>query len=130
MFSRNRAEEPAERPVLERGYLSRLAESLGSAETGELLSDGMLELSDRLARLRQESAKSNGQGLHELVHNIAGVAGHMGLTAMSAAAADAQRSLREDQRDRTGIEAVLSLQDSSMNALRDYCLTLMPKAED
>lgn len=85
----------AEPPLLDTGYLDRLEMHLGEAALTELIADGMLELSDRLDRVAVGAAGGDGDAVAHLCHDIASVAGHLGLSRLSAAAIDLNRVLRE-----------------------------------
>lgn len=89
-----RAPEP-ERPILDTGYLARLAGHVGKVVLGELMADGMIELTDRLARLAELAAKGDLDGVARLGHDLVGMAGHLGLSRLSAAAAEMNRAARD-----------------------------------
>ena len=88
-----RTPEP-ERPILDPGYLSRLAGHVGSVVLAELMSDGMIELTDRLTRLDELAAEGDLDGIARLGHDLVGMAGHLGLTRLSALAAEMNRAAR------------------------------------
>jgi len=92
MFERQTAER--EGPVLDAAYLARLAGHLGATVTAELLADGMIELTDRLARLDRLAGAGDLEGLARLGHDLVGMGGHLGLTRLSAAAAGLNRAAR------------------------------------
>ena len=92
-WSRNKVEEPP--LVLDETYLARLARHLGDTVLREILSDGLLELSDRLTTLDGLIAEGESEPTRKLVHDITGMVGHLGLARLSRAAADTERTLRE-----------------------------------
>jgi len=83
------------RPVLDASYLTRLAGHLGEAELNEILADGLIELTDRLARVAEMASVGDPGGLARLGHDLVGMAGHLGLTRLSAAAAELNRAARD-----------------------------------
>jgi HPt (histidine-containing phosphotransfer) domain-containing protein len=115
--------EAAGPPILDEGYLERLASHIGMEEARELLADGMLELSDRLDRLAQLASDRDVEGLLTLTHDIAGAAGHMGLSAMSHEAVEANRTLREGTGgDPSSVVSRLArCRDPSIDALGRFC---------
>jgi HPt (histidine-containing phosphotransfer) domain-containing protein len=86
--------ETPEPPVLDDGYLDRLAKHIGPAQVRELLADGLLELTDRLDRLREQAAREEIEEIGKLCHDIAGAAGHLGLSRLSHAAVEGCRLSR------------------------------------
>lgn len=116
--------QPEKTPViLDHGYLQRLSKHIGEREARELLADGMLDLTDRLAMLHQSGEGGDLKRVAGLVHEIAGAAGHQGLTAMSHAAFEAARLIREEPDIDAGFLAcmVLQHQDASLAALSEFC---------
>lgn len=109
--------------VLDHGYLQRLSKHIGEHETRELLADGMLDLTDRLAALHKLGEAQNLKGVADLMHEIAGAAGHQGLTAMSHAAFEASRVIREQPNVNAADMAalVLQYQEASISALAQFC---------
>lgn len=89
--SRDAIEEPS---VLNETYLATLAKMMGDDALRELLSDGMLELDDRLGRVGDLVAAQDRDALRKLVHDICGMTGNLGMTMLCKAAADAERDLR------------------------------------
>ncbi len=81
-------------PALDAAYLARLGVLLGDAALAEMLEDGLLELADRLSRLSDLRAAGDRDGLARLGHDLVGMAGHLGLAALSAAAAEMNRAAR------------------------------------
>jgi len=116
--------------ILDYGYLQRLSKHIGERETRELLADGMLDLTDRLDRLKKLGEDGNLKGIADLVHEIAGAAGHQGLTAMSHAAFEAARIAREQPNaDPVAVAAlVLEHRDTSLVAISQFC-NETPQAE-
>lgn len=110
-------------PILDEAYLERLAIHIGVDEARELLADGMLELSDRLDRLTALAAARDTEGLLLLTHDIAGAAGHLGLSAMSREAAAANRALREGTGGDTSqaIASLVNCRGPSVDALGRFC---------
>ncbi len=99
-----RAHEP-EKPTLDTEYLARLSGHLGASVLAELLADGLIELTDRLARLDELAAAGDLDGIARLGHDLVGMAGHLGLTRLSAAAAEMNRAAREGAAGQAGPEA-------------------------
>jgi HPt (histidine-containing phosphotransfer) domain-containing protein len=89
-----KAPEP-EQPMLDTGYLARLAGHVGTTVLAELMADGLIELTDRLARLAELAAAGDLDGIARLGHDLVGMAGHLGLARLSAAAAEMNRAARE-----------------------------------
>jgi len=122
------------RPVLDVEYLCRLEAHLGEAVVAELLFDGLMELSDRLDRLTRLAESGDHEALGHLGHDLIATAGHLGLSALSIAAADMQRRLREpagprgqgpDARNLEIIAApVRHLTEPSLNALTHHLSSL------
>ena len=119
-FSARDADTPV---ILDLGYLQRLTKHIGQRETQELLADGMLDLTDRLDRLRHFGQEGDVKAVASLAHEIAGAAGHQGLTAMAHAAFDVARLVREKPNTQASDLAALILtwQDPSIEALAEYC---------
>jgi HPt (histidine-containing phosphotransfer) domain-containing protein len=93
MFERRTPE--LEKPTLDTGYLARLGGHLGASVMAELLADGLIELTDRLTRLEELAAVGDLDGIARLGHDLVGMAGHLGLSRLSAAAAEMNRAARE-----------------------------------
>jgi HPt (histidine-containing phosphotransfer) domain-containing protein len=93
MFER-KCPEP-ERPVLDRAYLARLGGHVGTTVLAELLADGLIELTDRLARLRELTEAGDLDGIARLGHDLVGMGGHLGLARLSVAAAEMNRAARD-----------------------------------
>lgn len=107
-------------PILDTAFLERLQKHIGRDATRELLADGMIELSDKIDRL-----SSGGADLPDvagLTHDISGAAGHMGLTALSRAASDANQKVRNtDAPDPAQLVAdVTALAGPSLEALSAF----------
>lgn len=83
-------------PVLDEDYLARLGQHIGLAQVRELLADGLIELTDRLDRLREHAARGEVREIDAICHDIAGSAGHLGLSELSHAAVEACRICRQD----------------------------------
>ena len=91
-------------PVLDTAYLQRLQNHLGEDVTRELMADGILELSDRLDRLDALASAGQIGELRKLTHDITGAAGHLGLSALSFHAAEANRALHPRPGAFAGVE--------------------------
>jgi len=83
-------------PILDQAFLARLVKHLGRPVVAELLADGLIELTDRLGRLEHDLQAGDRDAVLCICHDIAGVAGHLGLTRLSIAAADVNRLARSD----------------------------------
>lgn len=116
-----RTPEPNQ-PMLDTGYLARLAGHVGTAVLVELLADGLIELTDRLTRLGELAVAGDLDGIARLGHDLVGMAGHLGLNQLSAAAAEMNRAARE----LTGANAVSQIPGvrhlgaQSIDAMRQY----------
>ena len=107
--------------VLDETYLKRLAGHLGEEVLRELLSDGLLELSDRIASVQTHVAREDIEALRKTMHDLAGMAGHLGLSGMSSAAAQAERDLREPNTSFDAIaRTVTEPAPTAIAALRDF----------
>ena len=84
-----------EKPTLDTEYLARLSGHLGASVLAELLADGLIELTDRLTRLDELATAGDLDGIARLGHDLVGMAGHLGLSRLSAAAAEMNRSARD-----------------------------------
>jgi HPt (histidine-containing phosphotransfer) domain-containing protein len=111
--------EPAT-PILDCDYLERLRRHLGTPQTCELLSDGMLELVGRLDRLAELADLGETGEVAALAHEIVGAAGHLGLSLISHYAAHASQAARRGDAT-VWIEAMLEVRSSSIGSLRNYC---------
>ena len=119
MFEWLRPEPP--RPVLDTAYLERLAGHLGKSVLDELMADGLIELADRTRRLQEMAEAGDIEGLARLGHDLVGMAGHLGLSRLSAAAADLSRSAHEGRPDTVGkAEGVQRWAEEASEALRSY----------
>jgi HPt (histidine-containing phosphotransfer) domain-containing protein len=94
-----RTPEP-ELPILDTGYLARLGGHVGMTVMAELLADGMIELADRVARLAELEAAGDLDAIAQFGHDLVGMAGHLGLTRLSATAAEMNRAARPRTGDR------------------------------
>ena len=120
MFER-RTQGP-ERPMLDTGYLARLCGHLGASVLAELLADGLIELTDRLTRLDELAAAGDLDGIAQLGHDLVGMAGHLGLTRLSAAAAAINRAARDGAADQAVAQAaqVRRLGSEAAEAMRRH----------
>ena len=113
----------AEPPVLDLAYLQRLATHIGEREARELMADALLELTDRLDHLHRLTERGTIDEIGRLAHDIAGMAGHQGLSALSLAAVDVARRSREDP-DSSAMDLadqVLKHRPMALAAMADYC---------
>ncbi len=108
--------------MLDTGYLSRLAGHVGTTVLAELMADGLIELTDRLARLEELAAAGDLAGIARLGHDLVGMAGHLGLTRLSAAAAGMNRAAREGAADQAVaiVAEIRWLGAESVDAMRRY----------
>lgn len=83
-------------PVLDEDYLARLGALIGDRVLSELLADGLIEVSDRIERLREAAAVEDRRAVLGLAHDLTGIAGHLGLAALSRAAATCQQQGRSE----------------------------------
>lgn len=100
----HRAAASPELPMLDEGFLGRLAGFVGQAVLAELAADGLIELADRLARLAEKMADGDLDAVARTGHDLVGMAGHLGLARLSVAAAEMNRAAREGQRAATASE--------------------------
>ncbi|MCH8953458.1 MAG: Hpt domain-containing protein [Proteobacteria bacterium] len=116
-----RTPEP-EKPVLDTGYLARLGGHLGAVVLDELMADGLIELTDRLTRLDELAAAGNIDAIARLGHDLVGMAGHLGLTRLSAAAAELNRAARDGAADQAVaiVAEIRGLGADSVDAMRQY----------
>ena len=116
-----RTPEP-EKPVLDTGYLARLGGHLGAVVLDELMADGLIELTDRLTRLDELAAAGNIDAIAKLGHDLVGMAGHLGLTRLSAAAAELNRAARDGAADQAVaiVAEIRCLGADSVDAMRQY----------
>jgi len=96
MFGLGRSPDAEEPPVFDRAYLARLETHIGPDALRELLADGLFELSDRVARAEELAFQGDVGGLAALAHDLASVAGHLGLTRLSLLAVELQRAARDE----------------------------------
>ncbi len=116
-----RSPEP-EKPILDAGYLTRLGGHLGASVLAELMADGLIELTDRLVRLEELAAAGDFDAIARLGHDLVGMAGHLGLTRLSAAAAEMNRAAREGAADQTEaiVAEIRGLGAESVDAMRRH----------
>lgn len=94
-WGRDGARPPSEVPVLDTAFLDRLGRHVGHEALTELLADGLIEIVDRLdalARAVEAGARADALALG---HDLAGLAGHLGLTRLSHAAVAMNRAGRD-----------------------------------
>lgn len=108
--------------MLDPGYLARLARHVGGTVLAELMADGLIELSDRMTRLEELAAAGDLEGIARLGHDLVGMAGHLGLARLSAAAAAMNRAAREGSAERAALAAgeVRRLGLDAAGAMRRY----------
>jgi len=116
-----RSPEP-EKPILDTGYLARLGGHLGASVLAELMADGLIELTDRLARLEELAAAGDFDAIARSGHDLVGMAGHLGLTRLSAAAAEMNRAAREGAAERAVaiVAEILWVGADSVDAMRHH----------
>jgi HPt (histidine-containing phosphotransfer) domain-containing protein len=114
--------------VLDLRYLDRLEAHLGPDVLRELMADGLIELTDRVAGMTRMSAAGDRVGVLRHGHDVAGIAGHLGLTALSVAAAAVARAGRQDPTATAAALAapVLAQAAPACAALRAHILRTMP----
>ena len=81
-------------PKIDEGYLDRLEDLLGGEKLREILSDGLIELADRLERIAPLAAQNRRREVAAAAHDLVGTAGYLGLTCLSLAATDLERAAR------------------------------------
>ncbi len=81
-------------PVIDPGYLARLEAHIGRETLRELLADGLIEIADRIAGLERAVAEGARAEALRIGHDLAGLAGHLGLSALSLAAVEMNRAAR------------------------------------
>ncbi len=96
MFGLNRKELIDEPPAFDRDYLARLEGHVGREVLRELVADGLFELTDRIERVSECADRGDVHTIGSLAHDIAGVAGHLGLTHLSRMAVEMNRTARRD----------------------------------
>lgn len=124
--------DPVDAAVLDEGYVDRLAKHVGIIVACELLADGMIELTDRLDRLANLAADNRVEEIGSLAHDIAGISGHLGLTALSARAVTATRACRSEEWPEAEalVAPMLDLREASISALVAFCKSRNPAAPD
>lgn len=120
MFERA-ASEP-DLPMLDEAFLGRLAGYVGRAVLAELVADGLIELADRLTRLAEQMADGDLEAVARIGHDLVGIAGHLGLARLSAAAAAMNRVARDGDPGATATQVaqVRLLGAEATVALRAY----------
>lgn len=105
MFGWGRAKDKTAPPVLDLDYLERLGGHIGPKVLSELLADGQIEVADRLEALRLAVDAANLAEIRRLAHDLTSVAGHLGLAALSLAAVEAEREIRDAEDRGATLEA-------------------------
>lgn len=103
MFQRRQADSAP--PALDTDHLDRLESHLGADALAELLADGLIELSDRLNRLAELQKTADLDGMAKLGHDLAGMAGNLGLARLAAVAGEMNRVAREGDKPAALAEA-------------------------
>ena len=107
--------------VLDEAYLKRLAGHLGEDTLRELMCDGLLELVDRVNTINAVLDSGETETLGRTAHDVAGMAGHLGLSRLSTAAVDAERLLRDPSTAAEIATSVLRAEaPEAIAALRDF----------
>lgn len=128
MFSWKRQKTDDGPAILDETYLKRLAGHVGEDVVRELLSDGILELSDRIDSVWDHVQAGNREQVARTVHDIAGAAGHLGLSQMSQTAVQMERELRDDTSDMTEVTEALRRQGpEAIAAVRDFLDSAAPR---
>jgi len=124
-----RAQPAPDLPVLDEDFLARLAGHVGTAVLSELAADGLIELTDRLNRLTELRKERDSDAIARLGHDLVGMAGHLGLARLSAAAAALNRAARAGDPDGLAdeVETVTLLGAEAAGALRRYLDDLATK---
>ncbi len=109
-------------PELDEDFLARLAGHVGQSVLAELAADGLIELTDRLNRLAELQVAGDSDAIARLGHDLVGMAGHLGLSRLSAAAAALNRAARADDQDGLAdqVETATLLGAEAAAALRRY----------
>lgn len=117
-----RARPTPDLPVLDEDFLARLGNHIGGTVLAELAADGLIELTDRLNRLAELRHAGDSEAIARLGHDLVGMAGHLGLARLSAAAAALNRAARQDDPTRLVAEAetVSLLGVQAAEALKRY----------
>ncbi|HUF56410.1 MAG TPA: Hpt domain-containing protein [Thermohalobaculum sp.] len=87
-----------EYPDVDEAYLGRLADLLGEEKLREILSDGLIEVADRLEQVAVLAAENRRREIAAVAHDLVGTAGYLGLTRLSLAATDLERAARRGDR--------------------------------
>ena len=107
--------------VLDEAYLERLAGHLGEDTLRELMCDGLLELVDRVNSINALLEAGDSETLGKIVHDVAGMAGHLGLSRLSSAAVHSERALRDPSvSGAVATETVRAEAPDAIVALRDF----------
>lgn len=90
---------PAYEPAihLDRDFLGRLEAHIGRDSLTEIAADSLIELKDRFCRLDELAQAGDIEAIARLSHDIAGIAGNMGLREVHGAAIDTNRRARFDE---------------------------------
>lgn len=120
MTSCREQDRAARAPVIDEAYLARLSEQVGDDVIAELLSDGLVEISDRLDQLAETARDRRAEAALIIAHDLTSIAGHLGLARLSHIAAACQRTLRMPEPGDllTTVEPVLSSGTEACDALR------------
>ena len=107
--------------VLDEGYLERLVSHLGEQVVRELLSDGLLELTDRVAMIESHANAGEPDLLRRTVHDLSGMSGHLGLAQLASVSAQSERELRSGASAlQPAVQPVIDAAPAAISALRDF----------
>lgn len=124
LFRKGRSTDDKDVVVIDLAYLDRLAGHIGPGATRELLADGLLELHERIGRIRPLADAMDVGELGSLVHNVSGLAGHLGLSQLSRAASRAEKDLRAISCGSSVVQEIaLQIEETgspALDALRQY----------
>ncbi|MEO1492393.1 MAG: Hpt domain-containing protein [Pseudomonadota bacterium] len=108
--------------ALDEAYLLRLRRHVGADAMGELIDDGVLELSGKLDHLAEQASSDDIKHIASVCHDIAGAAGNLGLTAMTRAAVESNRMALSDTPPSAGelVAHVISCRAPAEDALAAF----------
>lgn len=106
----------AELPLIDRDHLRSVAHHIGAGPMRELLAEGAAELADRLDRI----AWADADEIVARAHQIAGLAGSLGLPRMAHQAKAIAAAPRTGADPAAGVPALCRAAAPSLAALRDW----------